>query len=158
MSRLQISFKDIKHDINSGTPLIVQPPLPFRSRFLWAKSPSVTCLKGSITSFQKTGYYEYYVTIILGPLLWSKLVRLDLRLSSAMRLATTTTSPSFAFGFGMQIKNLVPDDSDIMVACERGDISTVWDLFQGGKASINDITLDNRTPLLVCTYALLSGC
>jgi hypothetical protein len=52
-------------------------------------------------------------------------------------------------GFGLKIRNIVPEKSPIMTACMRGDVVTVLNLLHGGNASINDITPQNRSPLRV---------
>ena len=52
-------------------------------------------------------------------------------------------------GTRVVLKNLVPEDSPIMVACQIGDTSAVLNLLNEGKASVNDITPDNFSPLSV---------
>jgi hypothetical protein len=54
-----------------------------------------------------------------------------------------------AIGTGVVLKNLVPEDSPIMVACQIGDKSAVLNLLNEGKASVNNITPDNFSPLSV---------
>lgn len=51
----------------------------------------------------------------------------------------------------LSIKPLVPIESEILVACSRGDLPTVQRLFRERKASCNDITSCGRTPLMVRT-------
>jgi hypothetical protein len=59
-------------------------------------------------------------------------------------------------GTGVVLKNVVPEDSMIMVACQSGDTSLVWNLLNDRKASVNDITPDNLSPLSVslCRFIL----
>lgn len=47
------------------------------------------------------------------------------------------------------VKNLVPRDSAIITACKRGDLSTVWELLETKRASVDDITEDNFPPIRV---------
>lgn len=49
----------------------------------------------------------------------------------------------------ISVRSVVPDDSKIMVACERGDVPVVQQLFETKRASPHDITATGRTPLLV---------
>lgn len=47
------------------------------------------------------------------------------------------------------IRNIVPDESRIMVACERGDVPAVQQLLETKTASPHDTTRAGITPLLV---------
>lgn len=49
----------------------------------------------------------------------------------------------------LSVRNVVPDESRIMIACEQGDIPVVQQLLQTMTASPHDITRAGRTPLLV---------
>ncbi len=50
---------------------------------------------------------------------------------------------------GLKVRNIVLEMSLIMTACIRGDVTIVWNLLYIGNASINDITLLNRSPLRI---------
>ncbi|MCJ1261102.1 Ankyrin-1 [Lobaria immixta] len=54
----------------------------------------------------------------------------------------------------LSIRNVVPHESRIMIACEQGDIPVVQQLLQTKTASPHDITRAGRTPLLL---AIKSG-
>ena len=56
---------------------------------------------------------------------------------------------TLAFDSDLKLRNLVPEDSQIIQACNRGDTGAVWDLFQSGKATVNDVTPSYRSPLFV---------
>lgn len=49
----------------------------------------------------------------------------------------------------LNIRNLVPDDSRIMDACEKGDLLAVRELFQKRQANPNDVTHSGFMPLMV---------
>jgi hypothetical protein len=51
----------------------------------------------------------------------------------------------------IKVQHLVPEDSEIFLACKAGDVVRVRDLLEEGKASLNDITFRNETPLTVCS-------
>ncbi|CAG8960727.1 hypothetical protein HYFRA_00002263 [Hymenoscyphus fraxineus] len=64
-------------------------------------------------------------------------------------------------GLGLQfvagsltVKNIVPETSPIMTACKKGEVAVVRNLFESRKASPNDITPINSTPL---RFAIESG-
>ncbi|CAG8976003.1 hypothetical protein HYALB_00007530 [Hymenoscyphus albidus] len=64
-------------------------------------------------------------------------------------------------GIGLQfvagsltVKNIVPETSPIMTACKKGEVAVVRNLFETRKASPNDITPINSTPL---RFAIESG-
>ncbi|MCJ1425172.1 hypothetical protein MMC29_003060 [Sticta canariensis] len=54
----------------------------------------------------------------------------------------------------LSVRNVVSDESRIMVACEQGGVPVVQQLLQTKRASPHDITATGRTPLL---YAIKSG-
>lgn len=57
------------------------------------------------------------------------------------------TSFSLLSGGGIGLRNVVPDDSEIMSACESGNIFKVRDLFNRKLASPYDVTVENCAPL-----------
>lgn len=52
-------------------------------------------------------------------------------------------------GGGLNFVNIVPAEADVVVACEKGDMLAVHELFRERKAAPNDMTDDNRTLLYV---------
>jgi hypothetical protein len=50
---------------------------------------------------------------------------------------------------GFTIKNLIPEDSEIIIACKSGDVLAVQELLTERKASPTDVTPANFTPLKV---------
>jgi hypothetical protein len=60
----------------------------------------------------------------------------------------------FSHGIGMslsiRVQNVVPSDSEIVVACKRGDVLAVRELLKFRRASPNDIAETNETLLMVC--------
>jgi hypothetical protein len=78
-------------------------------------------------------------------LLGLRLICIDLRLR---RFPIAGLGLSFISG-GVSVKNVVPEDSEIMAACKAGDIISVKDLFRSRQASPNDVTPENSSPLRV---------
>jgi hypothetical protein len=108
--------------------------LPFVAQFSWSIYPVEDDLE-----------YTYGLSLRCYALFCLKAFCLDLRI----RRISLLTLKVFPMGYGLQIKNVVPDNSDIMSAYRRGDTSAVWDLLHAGKARLNYITLNNFTPLRV---------
>lgn len=50
---------------------------------------------------------------------------------------------------GLSVKTVIPDNSEIITACKRGDISTVQRLFRSRRSSPYDVTESNCGPLRV---------
>ncbi|KAJ4032976.1 hypothetical protein NW763_014466 [Fusarium oxysporum] len=55
---------------------------------------------------------------------------------------------------GLSVRSVVREGSELMKACQQGDVQTVRALFSSRKASPYDVTLSNSTPL---RYAIESG-
>lgn len=120
---------------------------------MWARNsvgshwilPSIAKVEGSIFSV-KDGYkHVYTISLRLHALLLFKALSAELKL---FRTSTFSISLS-TIGCSLKVKNIVPESSEIMMACRRGDVSTVWGLFQARTASVNDITSENYSPSLV---------
>jgi hypothetical protein len=109
--------------------------------------PSIARLEGSVYSFEAGCKHTYSISLRFHALFCLKAFCVDLKL---FRTSLFSMSLSAA-GSGLKVKNIVPESSQIMTACKRGDTSTVWSLFQAGKASVNDITPENYSPLCVST-------
>lgn len=58
-------------------------------------------------------------------------------------------SEATGWDISFQTYNVVPDDSDVIVACRNGDLGMVQRLFAEHKASPSDVTSDGRTLLEV---------
>lgn len=127
-------------------------------RFSWAGSvfgsdwvlPHVAKLNGSICCLEDSKQQLYGISLRLHALFCLKVFTMELsfKRGSLFSLALST------IGTGVVLKNLVPEDSPIMVACQTGDKSAVWNLLNEGKASVNDITPDNFSPLSVSPYII----
>jgi hypothetical protein len=79
-----------------------------------------------------------------------RLISLDLRLR---RFPIAGLGLSFIAG-GLSVKNVVPENSEIMTACKTGDVVSVRELFRTRRASPNDVTAGNSSPLRVSYHTL----
>lgn len=91
------------------------------------------------TTYDFSGRYHFPSLIGL------RLICLDLRLR---RFPLAGFGLSMVSG-GLTVKNVVPEDSEIMTACKQGDSTAVKALFETQQASPNDVTPDNSSPLRV---------
>jgi hypothetical protein len=129
-----------------------------RARFLWTRNsigsdwivPRIGRFEGSVYSYEAGCKHAYSISLRFHALFCLKAFCVDLKL---FRTSLFSISLS-ATGSGLKIKNIVPESSQIMTACKRGDTSTVWSLFQAGKASVNDITPENCSPLRVSIHVV----
>jgi hypothetical protein len=128
--------------------------LRYRSRrFKWFKNttggdwslPIPSWIIGSIYSLEEEQARTYRISLRGYTSFWLKAFCVDLNI----RRTSMFTGNITAIGRGLQIKNLVPESSPIITACKLGNITTVWELFQSGQASINDITPENQSLLRV---------
>jgi hypothetical protein len=153
---LQAEFRELKDHIGTMQVWKSQTGSTNWPRFRWTKNtvggewnlPFVAQFSGSIYSAEDDLGYTYSLSLRCYALFCLKAFCLDLRI----RRVSLLTLKVFPVGYGLQIKNVVPDSSDIMSACRRGDTSAVWDLLHAGKARLNDITPNNFTPLRVRKY------
>ena len=65
--------------------------------------------------------------------------------------------PSFSFNRMLHIRNIVPTDSAITVACRTGDFNTARKLLISGAAHGSDVTLAGWPMLHVGAYSLCAG-
>lgn len=79
-------------------------------------------------------------------LLGSRALTAQFLLKSSLKCSLFTSQLSRGL---LSIRNVVPDESKIMMACERGDVPVVQQLLETKTASPHDITRIGRTPLLV---------
>ena len=117
----------------------------------WGVS-GITKLEGLLSSFEDSKHLNYRISLILYALFCLKAVCIDL---------TLRQNPLFPIGVSFVgarfvVKNVVSQDSEIMSACKKGDVFAVWNLFHSRKASVNDITPENRPPLQVRNMDLVS--
>ena len=74
-------------------------------------------------------------------------------LRSALQLQCRLAFPSYSsisFCGNGGLPRIIPDDSDYLLACRRGDFSSVREMFRKGTARPEDTSKGNMTPLLVC--------
>jgi hypothetical protein len=135
-----------------------------RARFLWAKNSRgsdwillrIARLEGLVFLFEAGRKHAYSISLRFHALFCLKAFCLDLKL---FRTSIFSVSLS-GIDSRVKVKNIVPVSSQIMTACKRGDTSTVWSLFQAAKASVNDITPENCSPLRAITkqpFYMLNG-
>jgi len=107
--------------------------------------PLAAKFQGSVFQFEREKKYVYGVSLRFYMLFCPKVLSIDFKLrhNSMFSINSMSADP------GLRLRNLVSPDAEIMTACLMGDIETVWSLFQSGKASVNDVTRDNRSPLFV---------
>lgn len=86
------------------------------------------------------------LTVLIPWLLGSKAFMAQFLLKSSLGCSIFKSQLSRGL---LSVRNVVPDESKIMVACERGDVPVVQQLFESKTASPYDITRVGRTPLLV---------
>jgi hypothetical protein len=72
-------------------------------------------------------------------------------LSTSLRRMRTFWPNVQVLNGSLSFCNLVPVESEIVEACKRGDIIAVRDLFQEHKASPNDVSVDDKSLLWVCS-------
>ncbi|KAH7306146.1 ankyrin repeat-containing domain protein [Rhexocercosporidium sp. MPI-PUGE-AT-0058] len=116
----------------------------------WAIIPFVSKIHGSFSTTRKGKQYMYNLSLRLQALFCLKVLSIDLKLRQHSLFSMSSTY----FGMDLKIRTLVKEDSEVMEASKRGDTEAVWALFQAGKASVHDVTSENRSPL---RYAIESG-
>jgi hypothetical protein len=147
----------MKHNIALMQAMTAKLEPSHRARFLWARKwtsadwilPATARCEGSIYSVEEDRTSTYSISLRFYALFCLKTFCIDITLYR-MPIFINVLAISTKF----KVKNIVPESSAIMAACKRGDTSTVWSLFQAGKASVNDITLEDRSPLRVSILLL----
>ena len=107
----------------------------------------------SIFSRKNKNQAIYAVSFRLHALFCLRTLCLDFRVYHESLLCLKTT----LVGSGLRIRNFVPEDAEIMGACRNGHTAYVWRLFQERRASVNDVTPTNRSPLRVRAYQSFSS-
>ncbi|KAL5317849.1 hypothetical protein ACEPPN_014949 [Leptodophora sp. 'Broadleaf-Isolate-01'] len=156
-SLLHSKVEHWKQQILSSQPTLAAPELHTQVRLLralhyfgdWAVIP-FSKIHGSFSKTQKGKQYMYIVSLRLQALFCLKILSIDVKIGQHSFFSVGNTS----FGMDIKLRTLVEEDSEVMKASKRGDTETVWALFQAGKASVHDVTLENRSPL---RYAIESG-
>lgn len=83
----------------------------------------------------------------LGP--WKLLGMRAIYLNLGLRVFPLS-SPGFTIlGGGLSLRKIVPETSELMVACRSGDTQTVKALFTSRRASPYDVTPENSGPMRV---------
>ncbi|KUJ13905.1 ankyrin [Mollisia scopiformis] len=155
---LKIEFMELKKEVSRARFFMATMPQPLQTRFLWARKISkalrvvspIMKLDGSIVLFERGRESIYNVSFTFQMLFCLKAICVDFKLCRSS-LLSGYLSPHC---HGLTVKNIIPEDSEIVMACKRGDQSTVWDLLHRGKASVHDITYGNDTPM---RWAIESG-
>ncbi|KAF2810704.1 ankyrin [Mytilinidion resinicola] len=73
--------------------------------------------------------------------------RLAVKISLSFQRPSSTWSNIVLLGGRLSMVNYVPNDSEIIMACRKGDLVAVRDLFRRGKASPNDVSERSKTLL-----------
>ncbi|KAG4440094.1 hypothetical protein IFR05_004437 [Cadophora sp. M221] len=157
-SLLHPKVEQWKSQIQCSQPTLATPGLHTQFRLLraiqyfgdWAVIPFVSKVHGSFSKTQKGKQYVYNVSLRLQALFCLKVLSIDLKIRQQSIFPVGNTS----FGMDLRLRTLVEEDSEVMKASKRGDTEAVWALFQAGKASVHDVTPENRSPL---RYAIESG-
>lgn len=110
--------------------------------------PYIARLQMSVTSFENQNQTVRYFSLRFKFIHVLKALCLDIQLRQASIFSVTFS----LVGSGLMVKNIVPEDSEIMIACKAGDVSTVWGLLQSRKASVHDMTPDFLPPLRVRNF------
>jgi len=83
---------------------------------------------------------------------------LELALQLQCRVAFRSRCSIILYGI-LGLPRIIPDESEYLEACSRGDLSSVRDMFRRGIARPEDISKANMTPLLVSSsHITKSGC
>jgi hypothetical protein len=159
-SLFESEFRTVKELLNVQTHQLNILLAQDTPRFSWARSvyesnwvlPYIAQLNGSICCSEDSKQRLYNISLRLHALFCLKAFCLEMKVK---RESLFSVEVSF-IGTGVVLKNVVPEDSMIMVACQSGDTSLVWNLLNDRKASVNDITPDNLSPLSVslCRFIL----
>jgi hypothetical protein len=147
-----VAFKELLLNLQAQQPN--SQPSKSTVRFSWARSvfgsdwalPYIARVNGSVCcSEDSTHLRSYGISVRLHALFCLKVFSIEARL----RIVSLFGVEVSAIATGVVLKNVVPEDSLIMKACQAGDTFVVWNLLNEGKASVNDVTPDNFSPFSV---------
>jgi hypothetical protein len=121
--------------------------------FCWSRSTSGTAwsmppilkFAGAVSSTEEHEALVYRLSLRFQALFCLRVFCVELKVlhPSLFSIHISTT------GSSIKLKHLVPEDSEIMTACSYGDAARVRNLLQSKRASVNDVTKNNHTPLAV---------
>lgn len=151
-------FKALKNEVKLQNYQINMELSKRVARLPWARSiyssdwvlPYVARLNGYVSSSEDMDHDHvlYNVSVRLQVLFCLKVFAMELRVKR-VSLLSFIISP---IGQRIVLMNVVPDDSPIMIACQTGNSSAVWNLLSERKASVNDVTAKNFSPLSVSVF------
>jgi hypothetical protein len=124
--------------------------IAFRHRYTFAFTDYWKCVLGSEFHFSKAqndfqNAYELYARVP-----WPSYPnKMAVVLSFSIRRLLGLLPNVSVLGGGLNFVNMVPEDSEIVIACDKGDTLAVRDLFRQKKAAPNDMTLQDRALLYV---------
>jgi hypothetical protein len=153
MSNFEDEFKAFKQILQARHPSSQQTQR--LARFSWARYvigsdwalPYIARVNGSVCcSEDSTHLRSYGISLRLHALFCLKAFSMDVRL----RLVSLFAVEVSAISTGVILKNVIPENSLIMTACQAGNTSVVLNLLNRDEASVNDITPDNFSPISVC--------
>jgi len=128
-----------KRTFLSGTSILSNKWIP-----AWVPTPiQVDFISSTFEDARKTKHLEISVRVHF--LLFGKSsgLNIDLILRPLHVLWTPLEFPRFT------LRNEVSKDSELFVACKKGDSLRVWELLKTGRGSHRDIASDNSSPLRV---------
>jgi hypothetical protein len=76
--------------------------------------------------------------------------RLALKISLSFQRPSSTWSNLLILGGRLGVVNYVPKESEVIIACRKGDLVAVQKLFRQGVASPNDVSERSKSLLWVC--------
>jgi hypothetical protein len=109
-------------------------------------------IRGNVVQVKAPAFTDYAVFVRFEFALPGLVSPHSLTTQFAFRKFPLYRSLSLFGGGGIAIGRIVPQQSEIMSACQKGDLFTVRELFRLGKARPDDVTKDNGTPLMVRPY------
>jgi hypothetical protein len=154
-SILQSDFQEMRALLESGQH--VSEIKSLRS-FFWSRStsgnawimPPIVKFAGAVSSTEEHHTSVYRVSLRFQALFCLRVFCVELRIAHPSLFSVHISTS----GSGIKLKNLIPEDSEIMIACSQGDTSRVWKLLYSRRANVNDVTNNNFTPLKVLMTTL----
>jgi hypothetical protein len=153
LSVLQADFLELRRLLGASQQETLKPQITNLRNFCWSYNtfgtiwtlPPFLEVSGSLLSTEEKRAHVYRISVRFRALFCLKVfcIELELQHPSLFSLQIST------IGSSMKLKNLVPETAEIILACSQGDTSRVWHLLQSKNASVNDITINNYSPLAV---------
>jgi len=159
-SFLELECKDIKQQISLQRSTKEQPYSKAWPRLLWTKEtidrwwaiPLLGRIRASVYALSDGSQDACTISLHIQALFCLKLFCMAVQIFHNSQLLPISVP---FIRLTLSLKNVVPGDSPIMVACKRGNLSSVWALFQAREASVNDVTPCGLTPLRVMLSAVV---